>query len=630
MNELPDNIRTIKKYVDKIYKSDEEEKRRKKMEKHMDLYKGEMYSEAVLLDDHESKIQINYPFSNVETLCPLLTDNKPMWHIRARNPMFQNMANLFKLGLDFVWDYTDLGDRVIPEAVKWDLITDAGIIKTTYDPDEKELENMVIDPKTFVCAPGYDDNWKAPWQGEITRRPMSWVAENYPDYLDKVQSEASYSGNETGIDNSEKEFVQLEHERVTVYEIWMKDPEVEHYFETVEQGDGEPKKKKKSRKKYPNGRIVVFTGSCLLQDEGSPFEHGHPPYVFYYDYKIPGELWGMGEIEQIEHLHKEFNRQLQAVVKHSRLSHDKNYLVDEEAGMPENFKDTFWEGGQIYTVSMRNTDKPVVPVDPGPIDQAVITLLGMLPNAIEETSQVGDLMKGQSTKRERQSASEISVMIESSYTRVRQKVRNLEGSIKRTGTLNVELMQQFYKNPRTVSTRSSNEDGATLSYNKVGSNRDELLASNKPPGPPELPTGSNGGQQAFDQKAQAKEQAEKLFEETELFIANLGPTDSVYWKFVMEIQTNSTLPMDKQTLANLYLRLAQINITPDSIVDAKAVLAGLGVPDADSILARKQKEKQMMMKAQQRQAQPPNAARKTGPPKSPMGLEALNQGGATV
>jgi hypothetical protein len=626
-SELPDNIKTIKKYVDKVWKGDDYKSRRDKMNRHLELYEGQLWTEE--LPDYESKIQINYPFSNVETLCPLLTDNKPMWYVRARQPMFQNMANLYRLGLDFIWDYTDLGDRVIPEAVKWDLITDAGIVETGYNPETREVENLVIDPRTFVCAPGYTDNWKAPWQGTITKTPLSWIAEQFPDKLNDVKHDA-HEGGESERSNSDKEFIQLEHERVTVYKIWMKDPKTEKYFKTVEKDDGQGGTVKEEtdevagrKKSYPKGRIVTFTDTAVLEDKPSPFEHGHPPWVFYYDYKVPGKLWGMGEIEQIEYLHKEFNLQLQAVVKHSRLSHDKNYVYDEDAGLPEDINDTFWEGGNLWSVSMRNTDKPVSSVDPGAVDQAIITLLGMLPQAIEEASQVGDLMKGQSTKRERQSASEISVMIESSYTRVRQKVRNLEGAIKRTGVLNVEIMQQFYKTPRDISFRTSDEDGAGLQYMKIASNKEMLRASNSPV------------QKADEENPefQRRMKADQIWQETLRFIEKVGKTDSVYWPFVFEVQTNSTLPMDKQTLANLYLRLAQIAITPDSLVDAEAVLKGLGVPDADAILARKKQEKAEMVKQMQIQQNlkaNPNEGRRAGPKPIPMGMETAAQGGPGI
>jgi hypothetical protein len=120
-------------------------------------------------------------------------------------------------------------------------------------------------------------------------------------------------------------------------------------------------------------------------------------------------------------------------------------------------------------------------------------------------------------------------------------------------------------------------------------------------------------------------ESDPMYQMTKRLADQIGDTDSVYWRFEVEIQTNSTLPMDKQTLANLYLRLAQINITEQSIVDAKAVLDGVGVPDSKAILARQEKRRKEAMMAANATKQ---MSRQPGPKRMPMGLDQLNQGQA--
>lgn len=611
--ELPEDVQQIKNIVDKVYSSEEYEARRKKMRKFMDLYKGELYDDT--LAPEESMIQINYPFSNVETLTPLLTDNRPVWHYRARLPMYQNISNLFKLGLDYLWDETKMGSTVIPDAEKRALIYDNGIVKVSYDPDEEDVSTESIDPATFVCAPGYDDNWDAPWQGEVKRKPLTWIAGNFPDKLDEITPDGD-ERDDTKTTNSKKSFFKQVHESCVIYELWIKDSSVEDYFDKVTNEDGSESREKKQRAKYPNGRLLMFTNTCVLRDGPTPFKFGTPPYVFFYDYKIPGEMWGMGEIEQIEHLHKEINLQLQAVVKNSRISHNKNYLYDEAANLPDSIVKDFWQGGNIWPASFINTEKPVQGIDPGPIDQSVLTLLSILPNAIEEVSQVGELMKGQSTKNERQSATEMSVLAESSYTRVRQKVRNLEESIRRTASLCVQIMQEFWVAERYVSVKSADDKGQRLDYMQVGSNKRILEQSNKPV----------RGEDEADEEYAERQKNDPVYQKTLKVIEKIGDDESINWKGAVEIQTNSTLPTDQQTLANLYLRLAQITVTPDSIVDDKAVLDGLDIPDGDAIIARKQADRQKMAAAQQ----PQGPQRRAGPRPPQMGREAMNQGGPTI
>ena len=71
------------------------------------------------------------------------------------------------------------------------------------------------------------------------------------------------------------------------------------------------------------------------------------------------------------------------------------------------------------------------------------------------------------------------------------------------------------------------------------------------------------------------------------FIKEFGEEDEVYSVFDLEVQTNSTLPMDRQSLGNLILRLFEIGG-----VDARAVLEILRVPNHEEIVERLEAAKQ--------------------------------------
>jgi hypothetical protein len=74
-----------------------------------------------------------------------------------------------------------------------------------------------------------------------------------------------------------------------------------------------------------------------------------------------------------------------------------------------------------------------------------------------------------------------------------------------------------------------------------------------------------------------------------------GGVDEVYMPFDIEIQTNSTLPTDKQSKANLVLRLAQTPIHPESAVTEGFVRRTLGLEDGDIENEKQAQQKQMMM-----------------------------------
>lgn len=86
------------------------------------------------------------------------------------------------------------------------------------------------------------------------------------------------------------------------------------------------------------------------------------------------------------------------------------------------------------------------------------------------------------------------------------------------------------------------------------------------------------------------------------------PGDRVYSAFDIEIDTNSTLPMDQQSKANMMMKLASLQLTPNSPIDRKALLDVLQVPEGNEIDSRMNelvKMKQQMASMAQ-QGGPPN------------------------
>ncbi|KKN21297.1 hypothetical protein LCGC14_0926750 [marine sediment metagenome] len=610
-SELPKEYKSMLNIFNKVYNSEEYKDRRKDMNRWLELYEAKLWGKD--LDDSESRVQVNYIFSSVEAICPLLTDNRPIWHTKAKEPVFQNLSNLYGKASEYLWDFLEMDD-IIHLVVKDCLLFPVGLTETYWDVEADEIGIEVTDPRTFVIAPGYDDLWKAAWCGTKTRKALSWAKMNYPEKYKYIKSD-----NEKNPDEREnKTFMELEDETFIVYKIWMRDDSIVEYMETEqaeydESGNivEEEKKVKKYKQKYPNGRTIILTKDIVLSDEDSPFKHGLPPWVAWYDYRVPHSFWGMGEPQQIEYLHKEYNTQLQTAVKWTRLTENPNYTIDTAAGLDEEtVKDEFWEGGKMWIVNPTEGD-PIKKVEPGIMDRTALELIRILPKAIEETSGLTAPIKGQAAKKERQSATEWSGIMESGYTRTRQKVRNLESSLKRQNYLHISLMQQYYDTPRYFSYKTGDEEGARLDFGLIGNSADVFRQVNKPE-QIQLDDGGMEGQDDYNQRIKE----DKTYQETERLINEVfGKTDPIHFKFKIEIQTNSTLPMDKQSLANLFLRLAEIQTSPNSIVDAEAVMEQLQVPNREAIQNRKEQEKKRILQARQQQAQVPGK----GPKSIPMG-----------
>ena len=185
--------KTLREKVDRVYSSSEYSERREKMNRWLKEYNGQWWAEDVSKpkDASQSQIFANLIFAHVQTNAPLLTDNRPKWYVRAKTEFLQEYINIYTKCLDYLWDKEEL-DHKTYLAVKDSMIFPMGLMKVYYDPDKEDYGELcfdLVDPRTFVCAPGYDDLWNIPWCGEIVRKPMSWIKEAYPEKYEEIKAD---------------------------------------------------------------------------------------------------------------------------------------------------------------------------------------------------------------------------------------------------------------------------------------------------------------------------------------------------------------------------------------------------------------------------------------------------------
>lgn len=591
----------IKKSVDRIFEDTAET--REDMNRYLKEFRGEWWDEKKLKSE-DSEIFVNFVFSTTMSVAPLLTDNRPIWRVNARMPYLQRVAELYNICLEYLWDKLDM-DRNTFRWVLNALIMKKGYLQVSFDPDDGitgELRVDVVDPRTFFIAPGYDDLWKAPFCGTRVSRPLSWVRMHYPEKGKLVQTENERESEDGDMLDAidEKEDWQLHSDNATVYTVWMKDSsEIE--FQDDKTGE------KQTKAEYPYGKFMVFTKSVLLEEKPSIYRHSKPPFVDLDDYSDPVSFMGMGEADQIEQLNRSYNRGLQLIDKYITLYCDPNWLADDTAGIdPEVIKRELPGGGNVFTYNGMSNPNPVKRMEMGEMPTTLFQFMTATPQVIEEVSGVTEISKGMATKSERQTAAEISTLIESSYTRTRQRVRNLEFSLKRVGWLLVELMQQFYTEERSFSFSTEGSEGPSTGYQTVSSSPEfmEKFMQPREPNNPEDP-----------QQNKEYEQELQDYEKFIKFISKFGEEDYVHADFDVVVESNSTLPMDKQSLANLFLRLLQMKA-----IDPRAVLEHLKPPRYKEIIARMEAQAQQAAQAKQG-GQPP---RMPGPQKqAPQDLQDL-------
>lgn len=600
------DIKKLRQSVDKIFSSTKED--REKMSKYWKHFLGDIWSEEMvnLIDSerpYASHAFINMLFSVVMQTAPMLTDNNPIIHVVANQSYMDPMAKAYTNAIKYAWNVADVNRQLLHASMDA-MVMKVGILKCYYDPTKSygpDLCIEVVDPRDFFIAPGYDTIWDAPMVGVRSWKPLSWVRDRFPDVKDiegaqeiteKDEKDRAWKYGESAVSGHENQFVR-------VYEVWLKDDDtMETILEEVEE-EGEGKRKTK-KQKYPYGKFVYFTDDQTLGVEAQDANHGLPPYVELKDYDIPHQFLGLGEADQIDGLNMELNLQLQSLLDYTRRHHAPNYEVDADAGVNiEQLKKDLPKGNQVFAVSRSmndNSGSPLIKqITDGQFNPESLRVLSIIPEIIDEQSGVTDVSKGIAGKTERQSATEVATLLDSAHTRTRQRIRNQEWTVQRLGYLLVRIMQQYYTEPRQINWK----EDSSMNYMDFGSSKAQAAEMIGP--------GADRAREisvmpGMDRKAKVPPEEMQSYEDYRKFsdaFSDTGELDPVYFEFSIEVETNSSLPRDQQSLANLALRLAQTQITPQSPLDIEAVLDVLRWPGKDDIIERKRKIRQEAMQGAQ-------------------------------
>lgn len=581
-----------------------------RMDRSLKLYEGKLWNlsdnEFMLRDRPEgrSDVQFNTIFANVEQTAPMVTASRPITKVVPRFPYMERMGVVLNHVLKYLWEALDI-QMLLYKAVKDQMVFGTAIFKVGYNPDKPgggNVEISLIDPRHFAIAPGYDTIWDAPFVFHWEKKPLSWVHRQFPG-VKEIEPDAG--SEETGAykfgDISE---VQSHTKFVTVYEMWTRDDQA--YEEVVTQEGEEPKKEK--RQKYPYGKICFFTEGQMLGIEACGDEHGLPPYVELHDYIRPHNFLGMSEVHQTEGLHKEINALLKYISEYVRKYHDPNFLVDISQLSDESYQavlDKMSEGGQyIPWDSTGEKSPPIIQINEGELNDLIIPYMTFLMEIIDIISGVTDVNRGMVGKKERQSASELAMLKEASDTRTMQRVRNLEWTLRRLFKIVLSLVQQYYNEPRSL----SYADGGGRRYVNYGNSfaqAQDIMAPQ--PMNEEAQYAQQKGMPMVgenEKEAQRYERERADFEKFMQFFTddegNLpGDYDPIAFDFDIEIQSDSTLPTDKQSRANLFLRLRQLKA-----LDIQSLLESLQISDVEEKVKRIKEEmgggnEEMMQKLMQ-------------------------------
>lgn len=506
---------------------------------------------------------VNFIFSTIETIIPIMTDSSPTLTVVPREPDDAGIAEVLSQIMKKIWVDQEMQLK-LPTIIKNTLKYGTGFAKVWWNPDLAEgmgdVAMSIVDPRHVYPSPGAIDIEEAEYIIYAANIPVSTIERMFPESKGCIPAgvwdedltinkfASSGKGNDnmlvgpiSSTDGTTSSWPAVlpagmpsidRNKMATLIELWDRDPDT-------------------GRK-----HVTIMANGFLLRDTPSPFNHNRYPFVKFIDYTIPSCFWGMGDIQQLESLQDFINKRRGQTQDILRLTANPPLIVDSDSGV--NPKAITTRPG-IMIFKSRGSD--VRWLQPPQIPAALFEVQELDKKDFDAISGIFDVTQGRRPVGI-EAASAITELQEAAQTRLRLKVRNMEVSLERMGEQVISLVQQFYNEPRTI--------------RLVGTNlsKPQFIQIN--------------------QEAIADDGSVKKINDV-----SVGEYD-------IEIGVGSTMPVNKTRRAQEMIQLYQLGI-----VDGQAVLENstLSPEEMNRILTRIQaKQQQQMQEQQDAQAGPPAAA----------------------
>lgn len=461
----------------------ESEKLDKKWSRLSDMYTGKQFDK---IPDQEDRIAVNLVFANVNTIWAATSTNYPKVNVHARRPDEADAAVIVDATVNYWWRTKPFKPE-IQTADKESLIVGHGWVKTgwryveeqqnrhpndiqaemqqrqgqvdQYAADNPDLaaslptdeqilseismtETVAVEDGPFVERVDPHDVFVDP---EATSpRDMRWIAQRILRPIEEVKNDKKYKSARSGVtadyevdatlvpDNVKKD---KEFKRCSIYE----------YYDLV------------------NGTMCIFSekgDDFLVDPTPQPYSFGHP-FVYINNYEVPGQFYGMGEIEAIEDLQNELNKTRSQMLNHRKRGARKwlgNKRAFNQQGIAAITSDI---DGQIAWV---NDDIPfneaLVQIPMDAIDPGLYNWSETIEADMDTISGVSEYQRGGASQQIRRSATEASIIAEASNSRAADKLARFELVNAEIARRVVMLAQQYMTNDESI--RINGQDGLPI------------------------------------------------------------------------------------------------------------------------------------------------------------------------
>jgi len=529
---------------------------------------------------------INFIWQVIQSQVPLQTDARPKFNFIANEPNDIPFANLLDQICESEWTKYNWM-MTVQEVILDGYITGAGISSMNYDPklmygmgapvykSEEPLYcfpdpecNDINDEESqsfFKAYPYPTDRLKAkyPQHAHKIKRDVldDLVYKNKHDFETKnitinKANDRQMPDMTFGDFNFDEKAYNID--KTMVFEAYLKPDEVLEDATLNDSGE----KIYTLRKKYPNGRKIVIASGAILEDGPLPYEDGLIPFSKYVNTADARQFWGISEVEQLASPQNILNKLLSYSIDILLYTSNPVWIVDFEAGVDTDLINNCPGGIIEKTKGSEVRREQGAGVSPG-----ILQMIDRVVSWFNSISGQGEFSQG-NTEGGVTAASAIEQLINASRTRIRQRMRNLDGYLTQCGRQWMNRVLQFYTVPRVY--RMTNQDGSQY-FLKVSFDQVE---------------GEDGS---------AKRQATI---ETQDETGNVSEVKTLILngELDVKVQAGSDLPFDIAEREQKALALFD-----RQIIDAEEVLNQLQYPNREKILQRL--AERQAMAAQQQAAQ---------------------------
>ena len=416
---------------------------------------------------------INLIWQTIQSQLPLQTDARPKFTFLPTEPQDVPFAELLDKICDAEWDKNNWM-MTVQEVILDGYITGSGISSMNYDPSLMYGLGapVYVSEEPLYCYPDPECNDVNDEKSEGFFKaypvPTDRLKQKYPKrahliksdiQLDKMKKD-KYEFNQTYITENFSTSMSMpelsygsdkvdDHgiPKTMVFECYLKPKDVEEFAEQ----NGE-EKIYTVKKKYPNGRYVCIANGMILHDGPLPYEDGLIPFSKYVNYIDPRQFWGISEVEQLASPQIILNKILSYTIDVLLYTSNPIWIVDNSA--------------DVDTDALNNIPGTVVEKSPGSevrrengpaLNPGFTQILDRVINWFDTVAGNSDFSRGEASGSVT-AASAIEQLISASRTRIRQRMRNLDGYLKTAGRQWLNRILENYTVPRVY--RMTNQDGS--------------------------------------------------------------------------------------------------------------------------------------------------------------------------